>query len=109
MDTLAQILLGYLEFRHCDGLVHTAEERAERLAGLEVHRTVLDLDNDVVAELSVKVLELLHGLVGAVRTGGGVNERPPHYHSAVGAYGVGQHVGAVHVGAPEVLRTGLPL
>ena len=109
VEALAQVLLGNLELRHSDGLFHTAEERAERLAALEIYRTVLDLDNDIVAELPVKMLELLHGLVRTVRAGGGVYESPPHNHSAVGTQRVGQHIGAVNVGAPEVLRTGLPL
>ena len=62
-----QILLGNLHLGHHIGLFHLTEQRAERLTRLEINRTVLDLNYDVVAELAVQRLELLNGLLGAVR------------------------------------------
>ena len=53
-----EIFLGDLELCHELCLRHLSEQRAERLARLEVNRTVLDLDQHVVTEFSVQWLEL---------------------------------------------------
>ena len=105
----SEVLLGDLELHHHLGLVHLSEEGIEGLARLEVDGTVLDLNEDVVGEQSVKVLELFDGLVGAVGAGRAVDEGTPHDDAAVGADGLSQHVGAVGVCAAVVLRAGLAL
>ena len=74
---------------------------------MEVHGAVLDLDDDVVGEPAVQREEFLHGLVGPVRAGRAVDEGAPHHDAAVRSQRLGQHVGAVGVGASVVLRAGL--
>ena len=98
-----------MQLRHSGGLVHAAEERAERLAGLEINRAVLYLNNYIITELTVQVLELLNCLVGAVRAGCRIYKGPPHNHSAMRRQCVRQHVCAVNMGATEILRARLAL
>ena len=102
----SHIFLSDLELDHHRSLCHSAEKRAERLARLEVHRTVLDLYQHIVAKLSVKRHELVVCLVSPVRTVRSVYECSPHYNSVIWLQGVGKHVCSVRVGAAEVLRTG---
>ena len=106
---LAEVLLRDLQLRHQRRLRHRAEQRMERLARLEVERAVLDLDEDVRAELSVERDELRVGALDAigidVRV---VDEGAPHDDAAVGRERVGEDVGAVRMGAAVVLRPGLP-
>jgi hypothetical protein len=106
----AEVFLGDLELHAEVGLRHGPEQRMERLARLEVDRPVLDLDDDVVAELAVERLELAVALLGAVvgllvR----IDEGPPHHDPAVRPHRVGQHVGPVDMGAAVVLRSRLAL
>ena len=78
--------------------------------GMEVERPVLDLDEHVVAERAVERHELLVGALDAVGIDGGVvDEGAPHDDAAVRRDRVGEHVGAVGVGALVVLRAGLAL
>ena len=82
----------------------------ERLARLEIERAVLDLHEDVVAELAVERHELHVGALDAIRVDlRVVDERPPHHDAAVRRDGVGEHVGAVGVRAAVVLRSRLAL
>ena len=103
----AKILLGNLEFHHHLGLLQRGEQRTVGLAGLEVHGTVLDLDDDVVGKLSVEGNELLAGLVGAVVALRVIDKGTPHHDAVMRAQRFGEHVGAVGMGAAEVLRTWL--
>ena len=100
----AEVLLGDLELSHHLCVLQLAEQRIERLAGLEVNRAVLYLDEDIVGELAVKRLELLDSLVCAVRAGRTVNEGPPHNDAAVRGKGFGEHIRSVSVAATIVLR-----
>ena len=63
----SEVFLGDLELRHQLRLRHLAEERTEWLAWLEIHRTVLDLHQHIVAEFSIQRLELFGSLIGPVR------------------------------------------
>ena len=101
----SQVLLGNLELHHHLGILQSSEERAERFPWLEVHRTVLDLDHDVVRELSVKRFEFLDCLVRPVRARRSIYEGSPHNDAAVRGESLGEHVGAVRMGAAVVLRT----
>ena len=66
MVAVSQILLCDLHLGHHIGVLHLSKERAERFTGLEINRTVLDLDYHVVTELSVQGFELLDCLLCAV-------------------------------------------
>ena len=99
-----EVLLGNLEFNHHCGIAELAKKRAERLARLEVHRSVLYLHDHIVSKLSVERLELLHGLVGPVGAGRTVYKGPPHNYAAVRLQGFRQHIGSVGVGAAVILR-----
>ena len=83
MLRVAEIFLGNLHFKHQVGLRSLAEQRADGLAGLEVDRTVLNLDKHVVAELAVEGNELIAGLHCAVFCLGVIDESPPEHHSTV--------------------------
>jgi hypothetical protein len=58
MSRLSQILLGNLQLCHLRCLTDIIEDGGVRFARLEVERTVLLLQDHVVAELPVKVREL---------------------------------------------------
>ena len=90
-------------------LRHRAEQRVERLARLEVDRAVLDLDDDVVAELCRRAARTpcTPAWRGLGRRLAPVDERAPDDDAAVRRQRVGQHVGAVGMGAAVVLRPGL--
>ena len=83
-----------------------SEKRTERFARLEVDRTVLYLDDDVVSELSVKRSELVISLAGPVRTFRRIYEGSPHYDAVVWPEGVCKHVRTLRMSAAEVLRSG---
>ena len=51
---LAEVLLGDLQLDRLVGVLQRAEQRRRRLAHLEVDRSVLDLDDDVVVEPAVE-------------------------------------------------------
>ena len=107
---LAEVLLRDLQLGHQRRPRHRAEERAERLARLEVERAVLHLHDDVVAEAAVERHELQVGALDAIGIDlRRVDERAPHDDAAVRRDGVGQHVGAVGVRPLVVLRPRLPL
>ena len=110
MIGVAQILLRDLQFRHHRRARHRAEERAERLARLEVERSVLHLHDHVVAEAAVERRELEIRALDAIGVHVFVvDERAPHDDAAVRRDGVGEHVGAVGVGPAVVLRPRLSL
>ena len=47
------IFLCNLNFQHFIGMFHPAKQRGNRLPYLEIHRPVLDLQNNVIQKLSV--------------------------------------------------------
>ena len=55
----AEILFRDLKFDHLGSLRHGAEERMKGLAGLEVERTVLGLEQDVRAKVAIERGELV--------------------------------------------------
>ena len=108
IGALAEIFLGDLQLEHLRRARHGAEERVHGLAGLEVDRAVLDLHQHIRPELAVQRLELVVGLLRpVVRDVLVVDERAPHHDAAVRRERVGQHVGAVGMGAAIILRAGL--
>ena len=76
---------------------------------MEVNRTVLDLDDDIVGKLSVEGHELLVGLVGTVAALGIIYEGSPHHNTLVWLECTSQHVRTISVRTSEVLRAGFPL
>ena len=104
-----EIFLCNLEFHHHLRLLHRGEQRTVWLAWLEVHGTVLDLNDHIISKLPVERHELQAGLVGTVGTLGGIDEGTPHHNALVGLQDTSQHIGSVGVGAPEILRARLTL
>ena len=91
-------------------LRHRTEQRMKRLARLEIERSVLDLDEDVVAEPAIERHEFQVGALDPIRIDVGVvDKRPPHHDAAMRRDGIGEHVGAVGVRAAVILRSGLAL
>ena len=117
MARLPQVLLGNLQLDHVRRLTDLVEDGAVRFTGLEIKGTVLGLQDDIVAELTVQRLELRHGLLDAILAFvvGSVDKAAPHddaWGLALGRgrlQGVGQHVGTVGMAAVVVARTGLAL
>ena len=66
LKTVSKILLSNLELNHRLCLLQSAEKRTERLAWLKVDWTVLYLNDNVVAELSVEWHKLLISLLCSV-------------------------------------------
>ncbi len=108
VNGMPEVLLGDLQLGHHRRLLHGAEEGVERLARLEIYGAVLHLDDDVRAEAAVERHEFGISLPGAVPVPGVVDEGAPHDDAAVRGEHVGQHVGPLGVGAPEILRPRLP-
>ena len=106
---MTEILLSNLHFSHYCCVLELTEERADRLTWLEVDRTVLDLYDHVVIELSVERYELKAGLHSSVRSLGVINECTPHNDTAEWLYSVSKHVCSVCMCAAIVLRTRLSL
>ncbi|KAI6774339.1 hypothetical protein HG531_001188 [Fusarium graminearum] len=84
------------------------EQWADRFSNLEVNGTVLDLHNDVVVKLSVKLAEELYS---GIRTVGFpvspvelvINESSEHDNSSVRLEGFGKHVGTIRQCALSVV------
>jgi len=111
MGAVAQILLRDLQLGHLRRLLHLVEDGGVGFARLEVERAVLRLQDDVVAELAVELGKLRDGLFHTVlalvlRP---IDKGAPHHDAAVGLQRVGQHVGAVGMGAAIVEGAGLTL
>ena len=107
MVAVAQILLRDLPFGHLARLRHSAKEGAVGFARLEVDGAVLDLNNHVVEELPVERLELEIGLLGTIGIGWAIDEGTPHDDALERLQRLGQHIGALGVGASEVIRARL--
>ena len=104
MGVLAEVLLGDLQLQRQRRAGHRAEQLMERLAGLEIERTIFHLDHRAGVELAVQRFELVVRLADAIGAVVAVNEGPPHDDAAVRRQRGGQHVGAVGVGVPVVGR-----
>ena len=63
---MSKILLSNLELNHRLCLLQRTEKRTERLARLKINWTVLYLNDDIVAELSVERHKLLISLLCSV-------------------------------------------
>ena len=76
---------------------------------LEVERTILRLQDDVVAELSVHSLKFAHSLFHTVFTFmvGTIYKASPHDDASVWFDGIGKHVGSIGMCAVVVARTRL--
>src|ERR1043165_7675943 len=66
MLCLAEVLLRGLNFGNDRSLFHRTKQRMKRLAWLKINRTVLHLQRDVGAELSVEQCELEVSPFGAI-------------------------------------------
>ena len=108
MDRSTEVFLGDLEFRSKARVGQAAEEGMKRLAWHEIQGAVLDLNDNILTELSVERIEFTGGLFDpvllVVRS---VNEGPPDDDAAVGGESFRHQIGAVCLAAAVVLRTGL--
>jgi hypothetical protein len=100
---LPEVFLRDLEFCYERSFGHGCEEGGKGFAGLKVDGTVLDLDEDVGPEFTVKGSELAVGLFEAVGSGDGLSadvvyEGAPDDDAAVGGQGIRKEVGAIGVG-----------
>src|SRR5271166_394696 len=106
----AEILLRDLHLQHHGSLRHCTEQWMERLAGLEVDGSVLDLQYDVAPKLPIQRREFLErffrAIVGLILR---VNECTPHHDAAMRRQCVCKHIGAVSMRTGVILRTGLSL
>src|SRR5580692_6096913 len=66
MALLAGIFLGYLEFDGLIGFFEAAEERRDWFAGLEINRSMFDLDDYVACKFSVEGMKDVVGGSSAV-------------------------------------------
>ena len=87
------------------------EDWGIRFTGLEVERTVLRLQDHVVAKLAVEVSELRDSLFHTILTLmlGAIDERAPHDDATERFHRIGQCVGTVGMGAVIVEGTRLSL
>ena len=61
MDLLPRIFLGDLQFQHLIRARQTAEQRGYRLPHLEIHRPVLNLQDDALMKTAVQRPEVIIG------------------------------------------------
>ena len=105
---LTGVFLSYLEFQHDICVLEPTKQWVNRLPDLEIYRTVLDLQYDVIIKLAVKTDKVYIALGGAVGhiippvLLAVVNKASPNDDSAVGFYGSRQHISAVGV---QTVRT----
>ena len=111
MIALPKVLLRDLQFGHLRCVLHLVEDGGIGFAWLEVERSVLRLQDDVLAELPVAGFELADGLHHAVfaLVLSAIDERAPHDDATVRPQCVGQHVGTVGMRATVVERARLSL
>ena len=109
MARLSEILLCNLQLCHLLRLVHGVEDGGVGLTGLEIQRTVLRLQDHIVAELTVEILEFRNRLFYAILTlmGCAIHERAPHHDTAEGLHGISQCVGTVGMRAVIIEGAGL--
>ena len=107
MVRMTEIFLSNLHFSHHCSVFQLSEERAERFARLEVDRSVLDLDDHIVIELSVERYEFKTCLHCPVRSLRIIYECTPHDDSAERLDSLGQHVRSVCMGTSVILWAGL--
>ena len=106
---LSQIFLGNLQFCYLRSLLDVVEDRSVWLTGLEVERTILGLQDDVVSELSIHILKLAYGLFHSVfaLVVGTIYKASPHDDATVWLDGIGKHVGSLGMSAVVIARTRL--
>src|SRR4051794_4339073 len=96
MGRESQVLLGNLEFHSHGGMRHGTEQRVKRFARLEIERSILHLQNDVVAKLAIErhelTVRLLDAIVGNFIR---VDERTPNEYATVRRKRISKHVRAV--------------
>src|ERR1700684_76897 len=66
MMLLTGVFLRDLKLDRFVRFFEAAEERRDRLAGLEIDRAMLDLDDDVVVELPVERMKIVVSGLGAI-------------------------------------------
>ena len=111
MIALPQILLRDLKFSHLLRVLHLIEDGGIGFARLKVKRSVLRLQDYVVAELPIagkKLTDSLHNAVLSLMAGT-INERPPHDDTTMRTQRVGQHISPFGMRTTIVERTRLPL
>ena len=106
---MTEILLCCLKLYHLFCLIKCAEEWRERLAWLEIDRSILDLNDHIIVKLSIKRLELLICLLCAVRVVGCIDKRTPHDNASVRLKSARQHVGTFRVRTSIIVRARLSL
>ena len=109
MDRFAEVLLGDLELRHHFGVLHRVEQGMNRFAWLEVYRSILYLQDDIITELAVKRHEFIVSLTSTVGTIGCIDKGTPHNDSSIRLQGICQHIGSIDMSTSEVLWSGFSL
>ena len=104
-----EVLLCNLELHHHRRLLHSGKQRTVWFTRLEVYGAVLNLDDDIIAELAVQGHKLQISLVGTIGTLRRIDEGAPHHNALVRFEYIGQHVGTVGVCTFEVLWAWLAL
>src|SRR6185312_8602187 len=66
MTRLPEVLLCHLQLDRDVGVLERAEQRRDRLADLEIDRSMLYLDDDVLVERAVERLEVVVGRPGTI-------------------------------------------
>ncbi len=119
MALLSSVFLGYLQFQHEIRFLQPAYEWGNRFPHLEVHGTILYLQDNVVVEAAVQGHEVVVGRIGPVGFPVApvlfavVYEAAPYHQAAVWFERSGQHVcafgvvSAVCEGARTEFRVGL--
>ena len=74
-----------------------------RFTRLKIYWTVLHLQDDIIAELTIERHEFIVSLVCTVGTIGCIDESTPHNNTTIRFECICQHVGTIDMGASEIL------
>ena len=111
MTALSQILLSNLQLSHLFGVFDVIEDRSVWFAWLEIQRTILRLQYDVVSELAIQWCKLAYSLLNTILTlvCSAIYKAAPHYDTTIRLNSIGQHIGTISMRALIVERTWLSL
>ena len=108
MACMSEVLLRDLKFQRERRVGHTAEQRMERFAWLEVYGTVLGLYEDIVGKLAIQRLKLVvSGYHTVYMTFVLIDKCPPEYNSSIRLQCFGKHICTVGMRTAVILGTGL--
>src|SRR5947208_7611329 len=111
MPLLARVFLRDLQLDCFAGLLHCAKQWGRWLPHLKINGSILDLQNDVVLELSIQRMKVVVCGFRTVRLGITpvemmvVNKRPVHHHAVMRLQRARDHVGSIGSIAPVLRRS----